>query len=389
MRVVAFGTYDATAHPRVQVLIDGLRERGIEVQEIAEPLGLDTARRVEILRKPWLLPVLVARLGRRWLTLAGRARRLGRDERPTHVLVGYLGHFDVLLARVVFPSATIVLDHLIFAAGTARDRGVGGGLRTTLLSGLDRLAIAAAHVVVTDTAEHAAQVPARRAGDAVVVPVGATRAWFDAGSRAGGSRADGSPADGSRADGGVLTVVFFGLFTPLQGATVIAEALRLLARRGVRVRATLAGSGQDAAAVRATLAGIDPGGTVEVSWRDWVDAADLPGLVAAHDVCLGIFGTTSKALAVVPNKVYQGAAAGCAVVTSDTAPQRRAFGDGARFVPPGDAGALAATIEALTDSAELARARVAAGEAGRRFTAREVVAPLVDALGAAPAAAAR
>lgn len=384
MRVVAFGTYDATAHPRVQVLVDGLRERGIEVQEIAEPLGLDTARRVEILRKPWLLPVLVARLGRRWLTLAGRARRLGRDERPTHVLVGYLGHFDVLLARVVFPSATIVLDHLIFAAGTARDRGVGGGLRTTLLSGLDRLAIAAAHVVVTDTAEHAAQVPARRAADAVVVPVGATRAWFDAGSRAGGSR-----ADGSRAGGGALTVVFFGLFTPLQGTTVIAEALRLLARRGVRVRATLAGSGQDAAAVRATLARIDPDGTVEVSWRDWVDAADLPGLVAAHDVCLGIFGTTSKALAVVPNKVYQGAAAGCAVVTSDTAPQRRAFGDGAGFVPPGDAEALADALGALTDPAELARARAAACEAGRRFTAREVVAPLADALGAAPAAAAR
>ncbi|TDC47418.1 glycosyltransferase [Jiangella ureilytica] len=381
--MVAFGTYDATAHPRVQVLIDGLRERGIEVREIAEPLGLDTARRVEILRKPWLLPVLVARLGRRWLTLTGRARRLARDERPTHVLVGYLGHFDVLLARVVFPTATIVLDHLIFAVGTARDRGVGGGLRTTLLSGLDRLAIAAAHVIVTDTAEHAARVPVRRAADAVVVPVGATRAWFDAGARAAG------PGPGSRADGSALTVVFFGLFTPLQGATVIAEALRLLARRGVRVRATLAGSGQDAAAVRATLAGIDPDGTVEVSWRDWVDAADLPGLVAAHDVCLGIFGTTSKALAVVPNKVYQGAAAGCAVVTGDTAPQRRAFGDGARFVPPGDAEALAAAIEALTDPAELARARTSAGEAGRRFTAREVVAPLIDALGAAPAAAAR
>ncbi|MBB5786140.1 glycosyltransferase [Jiangella mangrovi] len=379
MRVVAFGTYDATAHPRVQVLIDGLRERGIEVRELAEPLGLDTARRVEILRKPWLLPVLVARLGRRWLTLTGRARRLGREERPTHVLVGYLGHFDVLLARVLFRSATIVLDHLIFAAGTARDRGVSGGLRTRLLSGLDRLAIAAADVVVTDTAEHAAQVPARRQADAVVVPVGATRAWFDAGDRAAGSRPDGA----------ALTVVFFGLFTPLQGATVIAEALRLLARRDVRVRATLAGSGQDAAAVRATLAGIDPDGTVEVTWRDWVDAADLPGLVAAHDVCLGIFGTTSKALAVVPNKVYQGAAAGCAVVTSDTAPQRRAFAGGATFVPPGDPEALAAAIESLAGPVELAQARAAGRETAQRFTAREVVAPLVGALGAAPATAAR
>ena len=54
-----------------------------------------------------------------------------------------------------------------------------------------------------------------------------------------------------------------------------------------------------------------------------------PALVAGHDVCLGIFGTGVKAQLVVPNKVYQGAAAGCAVVTSDTAPQRRALGENA------------------------------------------------------------
>jgi glycosyltransferase involved in cell wall biosynthesis len=370
VRVVAFGTYDATAHPRIQVIIDGLRESGIDVREINEPLGLDTAARVRILRKPWLLPVLAARLSRRWLTLAGRARRLGPDERPTHVLVGYLGHFDVLLARVLFPSAVIVLDHLIFAAGTARDRGVGGGVRTLLLTGLDRLAIAAAHVVVTDTAEHAAQVPARRKADAVVVPVGATQAWFDA-----RARASTAPAAGGEA----LTVVFFGLFTPLQGATVIAAALRLLDERGVRVRATLVGAGQDAAAVRSILAG------TEVTWPAWVEAADLPALVAGHDVCLGIFGTTSKALAVVPNKVYQGAAAGCAVVTSDTAPQRRAFGDAAVFVPPGDAGALAAAIETLVDRTVLNPVRAAGREAAERFTAHAVVAPLVGTLDAAPA----
>lgn len=381
MRVVAFGTYDATAHPRIRVLVDGLRERGVDVRELVEPLGLDTAQRVGMLRRPWRLPLLAARLGRRWLTLARRARRLGRDEWPSHVLVGYLGHFDVLLARVLFPSATIVLDHLVFAAGTARDRGVRTGLRTALLGGLDRLAIAAADVVVTDTAEHAAQVPPRRRRDTVVVAVGATRAWFDAGSRAATTR---TPAAGDP-----LGVVFFGLFTPLQGAPVIAEALRLLDRRGVELRATLVGSGQDAAAVRSILAAIRPGGTVEVIWLDWVGSAELPDLVAAHDVCLGIFGATSKALAVVPNKVYQGAAAGCAVVTGDTEPQRRAFGDAAVFVPPADAAALAEAIAALVDRTGLARARAAARAAADRFTAHAVVAPLVDAMEPAPAAPGR
>jgi glycosyltransferase involved in cell wall biosynthesis len=42
--------------------------------------------------------------------------------------------------------------------------------------------------------------------------------------------------------------------------------------------------------------------------------------------------------------VFQGAAAGCAIVTSDIPPQRRALGDAALLVPPGDPAALAAAL---------------------------------------------
>ena len=47
---------------------------------------------------------------------------------------------------------------------------------------------------------------------------------------------------------------------------------------------------------------------------------------------------------VVPNKVFEGAAAGWAIITSDTAPQRRALGDAAIFVGPADARSLAETL---------------------------------------------
>ena len=87
-----------------------------------------------------------------------------------------------------------------------------------------------------------------------------------------------------------------------------------------------------------------------MTWHDWIDPADLPGVVAEHDVCLGIFGTTPKAQRVVPMKVFGGAAAGCAVVTSDTAPQRRALGEAGSFVPPGDPVALAEALRALAAS---------------------------------------
>ena len=81
----------------------------------------------------------------------------------------------------------------------------------------------------------------------------------------------------------------------------------------------------------------------------------------------------------VPNKVFQGAAAGCAIVTSDTPPQRRALGEAAVLVPPGDPEALAAALRLLAaDPAELTRlrreaARLAAGQ----FAPAQVVAPLL------------
>jgi len=113
-----------------------------------------------------------------------------------------------------------------------------------------------------------------------------------------------------------------------------------------------------------------------------VAPGDLPALVAGHDVCLGIFGSGPKAARVVPNKVFQGAAAGCALVTADTAPQRRLLGDAAAFVPPGDADALAALLRALAhDPARVQQLRTAARTlAEREFTAAAVVAPLHERL---------
>jgi glycosyltransferase involved in cell wall biosynthesis len=354
VRILAFGTYDVRVHPRVGVLIEGLRANGDEVVEVNVPLGLDTASRVAMLRQPWRLPAGAVRLARCWALLAVRGRRAYRRQPPDVVLVGYLGHFDVQLARLLFRGSTIVLDHLVFAADTAADRGESGSVKMRLLNALDRRALRSADVIVVDSPEHAALVPA--VDVAMVVPVGAPTAWFDAGS-----------AVGPRADPDVLRVVFFGLFSPLQGTPTIGRALGLLADTP-QVHVLMIGNGQDLAETRRRA---EPNSAVR--WIDWVPSADLPAVIAEHDVCLGIFGVGPKALRVVPNKVYQGAAAGCAVITSDTWPQRDALGDAAVLIPPGDAGALAEALRALAkDPPALAGLRAAA-----RDRARERFAPAV------------
>jgi glycosyltransferase involved in cell wall biosynthesis len=295
---------------------------------------------------------------------------------PDVVVVGYLGHFDVHLARFVFrvrgmarrKRIPIVLDHLINASDTGKDRRLDGGPRQALLRMIDAGALGAADVIVVDTDEHLATLPERHRGRGVVIHVGAPAAWYDAGQAV--AVPSGVPASG---EDGPLRVVFYGLYTPLQGTPTIGAALGKLADANVEV--TMIGRGQDEAEAKSAAAA-----NGAVRWQGWVPAAELPALVAGHDVCLGIFGTGEKARRVVPNKVFQGAAAGCAIVTSDTAPQRRVLGEAAILVPPGDADALAAALRELAaDRVKLAELRAAARAlADKCFTPAQVAAPLIE-----------
>src|SRR3954468_22410894 len=202
------GTYDVDRHPRVGVILEGPRATGDDVVEGNAPLPLDTAGRVRMLQQPWRLPLLALQLARCWWMVARRPPRAAPAGAPDAVLVGYLGHFDVHLARLLFPRRTgtpIVLDHLVSAAGTAADRGLrrGARVRRRLLEAIDAAALARADLVVVDTAEHLRALPEHVRDRAVVVPVGASRAWFEAG------REHEVPSAAP------LRVVFAGLFTPL------------------------------------------------------------------------------------------------------------------------------------------------------------------------------
>jgi glycosyltransferase involved in cell wall biosynthesis len=343
-------------------LLDGLREIGHQVDEINAPLGFTTAERVAMLAKPWTGYRMLTRLLQRWSSLILRRLRSRSSRSPDAVIVGYLGHFDVILARLLFPRTLIALDLLIFAADTALDRGVRQGPKLRALAMLDRLAIKCADLVIVDTDQHAQLLTVCQRSKAVIAPVGSPDQWFA------------KPDPDASSDR--LRVVFFGLFTPLQGAPVIGQAIAQLPP-GTAIDITMIGTGQDLEETRKLAAG-----TVPVTWHEWVEPGDLQKLVHQHDVCLGIFGQSAKALRVVPNKVFQGAAAGCVILTSDTPPQRHALGDDAYFVAGGDPGALAHALRSLADNPdEVRRLRAAAYErAEAEFRPRQVSQPLEAAL---------
>ncbi|MGC1176665.1 MAG: glycosyltransferase [Candidatus Saccharimonadales bacterium] len=364
MNITFFGTYDTRTTPRVRVLIDGLRARGVSVTECNVPLPVSTSQRVAILRQPWRLPLFAASILSCWVRLIGKARRLPPADA---VIIGHLGQFDIHLAHLLFRGKPLILDYMISGSDTGRDRQISSGFKHRLLVRVDNAALGAATTVVVDTEEHRQALPEKYRSKGVVVHVGAPRAWFDA------ARQPDTPKK-QTADR-PLRVVFFGVYTPLQGTPTIGAALSLLKKP---VEVTMIGGGQDLAAAK--QAASSKKHITSVTWTDWVEAAELPSIVAEHDVCLGIFGTGSKARHVVPNKVYQGAAAGCAIVTADTAPQRHVLGDAAVFVAAGDAQALATVLDDLAANHQRVRQlRQAAYQRARPdFTPRQVVTPLVQ-----------
>ena len=225
--------------------------------------------------------------------------RLARAYRaaPPHdvVLVGYFGHLDVFLARLLAGRDKVVLDLMLSVYDTiAHDRQTvaPNGIQAKLGRLLDRLAARQCRRALIDTAEHRAffvdrlGIPEEKLA---IVPVGADPDHFARAPQAiGGDR---------------LKVLFFGTFVPLQGTPTVAEAMRLVGDAPIDF--TIVGTGQDKELFDARSAD-RPGSQVV----DWVPYSDLPALIARHDVVLGIFGTTGKAGRVIPNKVYQAAAVG-------------------------------------------------------------------------------
>ena len=267
--------------------------------------------------------------------------------------------------------AVLVLDHLVFAADTAA--GPRGG---RVLEG------AAAGPAGPARAHRGRRRRGRHRGER---PAGAGRPGRP-GGRGAGRRAGrpGSPP-GTRPARGRRGPAAGGLLRALHPAA--GHARRSARRSGCWPATRGCGSpwsarGQDRAEAQRLAAG-----NPRVEWLDWVPAARLPELVARHDVCLGILGTGAKARRVVPNKVYQGAAAGCAVITSDTPPQRSALGDAADLRAArrrGRAGRRPRASWPATRPRWRSCARAARDRAGERFAAPAVVGTLRHRLASLP-----
>lgn len=144
--------------------------------------------------------------------------------------------------------------------------------------------------------------------------------------------------------GGPFRVLYHGAYLPLHGTEYIVEAARMTEGEGIQW--DFLGWGAYKAATEAKAAGIS-----NIRFLDKVPYVDVPKVICAHDVVLGVFGTTEKASRVIGNKVYECMA--CARPTVNEfctgyppeAKDCRAI----TFVPPGDAKAIVDAVRAYRD----------------------------------------
>jgi len=374
MRVVLWGTYD-TGKPRTRMLCGALRAAAIDTIEIHSEIwsGVEDKSQLKGLR------VKVAYLLRWLAAYPGLVIRYLRAPAHDAVVVGYLGHLDVL---VLWPFARmrgkpIVWDAFLSLYDTVvQDRRLVGPRHPVawMLRGWEWLACRAATRVVLDTEAHAGlfrQLYGLSAERTAAVFVGSETNVFAAAPAAAPAPAPappparaGEPEDGD----GDLTVLFYGQFIPLHGIETIVRAAQAATDRPYRW--VMIGGGQEESRIRAL---IGSGPRLRLDWIPWVRYDELIDWIVRADVCLGIFGATGKAARVIPNKVFQIVCAGRPLITRDSPAVRELLDEsmpGVYLVPPADPEALLAALEKYRNESEslAAAGQGLHGTARRRFT---------------------
>ncbi len=95
MKVCYFGTYDVE-QSRNNVIIQGLRQNGVEVVECRARLWRNTADKIRSVRGGLFNPGPLSQALGSYLRLIRRYTRIGDYD---VMVVGYAGHFDLFLAN--------------------------------------------------------------------------------------------------------------------------------------------------------------------------------------------------------------------------------------------------------------------------------------------------
>ncbi len=340
-RVLFFGTYDVEqGYPRARSLMQSLEAQGIETLGLREDLLPTKGKRLRLLRRPWTWPGQGLHIWLGGVRLRSQLRALLREERVDAIIVPYPGYLAVEWARKVF-DGPIFLDLFLSLSDTiVADRGLfrAGGRVDHLLKAIERRACDRADGVFLDTPEHQNYVTEETglaAEKFFFVPIGDPQA------------PDEPFPYPFREPGQDLRAVYLGTGVPLHGVETMLSGV---ARTEGMHLTFIGGTPEHRHAARAL------GSNRATVIEDWLGSERIHGLLAAHHIVFGLFGTSAKAGRVVPYKLVHALAAGRAGVTAETSSIRTLLDPGVDCYTcqAGDSAGLARVLRGIVENPTLA-----------------------------------
>jgi len=302
--VCYFGTYRAE-YGRNQIMIEGLRQAGIQVIECHESLWKGVEDRVEAASGGWLKPAFLGRVIHTYARLLSRYKKIGAYDL---LIVGYPGQIDVYLARLLswIDHRKMVWDVLvsIFLISKERQLDHASPLTVKLLGLIERTACYLPDLLVLDTPESIEWFAAtyKIATDRfIAIPSGADDRFFH-------------PADIPKTADGSIRVLYYGTFIPNHGIRTIIEAARLLVDQA-DIQFIMIGDGPER---EPSVNLVQQYQLENVIFYQWMEKSDLIGYIQQSDIILGSFADRPQSRMTVHNKVYEGMATGKPVITRDS-----------------------------------------------------------------------
>lgn len=281
-RVCFFGIYDPS-YSRNRVLIRGFEENGYGIFHC----------RVDPKKHKGIFKFFL--LVREYVSL--------RKNKFDIVIVAFPGHTVVWLARILF-GPRIIFDAFVSLYNSNvedRKRYSAFSLHGIWDRFLDWYSMKITSVVLFDTNAQISYVAKK-----FNIPVQKFRRVF-----VGTDDTVFKPHEQKDSHGNFI-VHFHGTFIPLHGIEYIIDAAKLL-ENDPEIIFEIIGDGQERKGIEAKLAAVGGGKNIRLFPK--MSYEELASSMIRADICLGIFGTTSKATIVIPNKVFEALASERALIT--------------------------------------------------------------------------
>jgi len=348
MHICFFGTYDRE-RPRNKLFIKALKKSNVYVDECFFDLWHNIKDKSQIRIYKLIYIFSIKRILAYFILLF----KFSHLKNPDVIIVGYFGHFDVWLARLIgsfYKIPVVFIMHISLYDTVVLDRKLFKRKNplSKILLFIDRQAILLSDLVIVDTKkdiEYFSTLYKIKSKKFVSIFIGADEEIFHP------TRKDDTEKWADIVPEYSEKVLFYGQFIPLQGVEyIIAAAEKLSYRKSLKF--IIVGTGQEKAEIKKLA---DDKKVKNIEWIDWVSYNKLPYLINKADIILGIFGITEKTNRVIPNKVYQSLACAKPVLTAKTSAVEEllAHKKSAFLCSAGDSQALADSILYLIENRQI------------------------------------